>query len=268
VNRVRAGSVARHAWSFRPRTVGETSGEPSHDQPRAAPGGDPPPPAEPGRRRRRPPAVAVVALAGLAGSIPFSNLAARARAGVDLRDVGTGTVSGTALFDVAGFGPLAVAGVCDLAKGAIGPVLAGRDRPALAAVATGASVVGHNWSPWLRGAGGRGISPALGALVVRDWPGTVTLAIGLAAGRLAKATGLGSFVADVALVPVLHRTKGRAGAMIGAAVVGPLLAKRLMGNRRPDRPGLGVYVHRLVFDSDPPAGPPATSWVEPAGAAR
>jgi acyl phosphate:glycerol-3-phosphate acyltransferase len=210
----------------------------------------------------------VVALAGLAGSIPFSNLAARARAGVDLRDVGTGTVSGTALFDVAGFGPLAAAGVCDLAKGAIGPVLAGRDRPALAAVATGASVVGHNWSPWLRGAGGRGISPALGALVVRNWPGTVTLAIGLAAGRLAKATGLGSFVADVALVPVLHRTKGRAGAMIGAAVVGPLLAKRLMGNRRPDRPGLGVYVHRLVFDSDPPAGPPATSWVEPAGAAR
>jgi acyl phosphate:glycerol-3-phosphate acyltransferase len=235
VNRFRAGTVARRAWWFWSRT-----------------------PAE------RPHPAAVVALAGLAGSIPFSNLVARARAGVDLRDVGTGTVSGTALFDVAGFGPLAAAGVCDVAKGAIGPVLAGRDRPALAAAATGASVVGHNWSPWLRGAGGRGISPALGALVVRNWPGTVTLAIGLAAGRLAKATGLGSFLADVALVPVLHRTKGRAGAMIGVAVVGPLLAKRLMGNRRPDRraagPGHGlhrVYLHRLVFDSDPP--------VEPAG---
>jgi acyl phosphate:glycerol-3-phosphate acyltransferase len=251
VNRVRAGIVARHAWWFRPRAADDARDEPDHDQPRAAPGGRLRPPSEPGRRRWRPHPAAVVALAGVAGSIPFSNLAARARAGVDLRHVGTGTVSGTALFDVAGFGPLAAAGVCDVAKGAIGPVLAGRDRPALAAVATGAGVVGHNWSPWLRGAGGRGISPALGALVVRDWPGTVTLAIGLAAGRLAKHTGLGSFLADVALVPVLHRTKGRAGAMIGAAVVAPLLAKRLMGNRPPDRPGLGVYVHRLVFDSDP-----------------
>ena len=245
MNRVRAGNVARHAWWFRPR---------------AAPEGDPPGRTEAARRRWRPHPVAVVAVAGLAGSIPFSNLAARMRAGVDLRDVGTGTVSGTALFSVAGFGPLAAAGVCDVFKGSIGPVLAGRDRPALAAVATGASVAGHNWSPWLRGAGGRGISPALGALVTRDWPGTVTLAIGLAAGRLAKHTGLGSFLADVALVPVLHRTKGRAGAMIGAAVVGPLLAKRLMGNRPPDRPGPGVYFHRLVFDSDPaPAGAEAVA---------
>jgi acyl phosphate:glycerol-3-phosphate acyltransferase len=253
VNRVRAGIVARHAWWFRPRAADGARDKPGHDRPRAAPGADDPAPAEPGRGRRRPHPVVVVALAGLAGSIPFSNLAARARAGVDLRDVGTGTVSGTALFDVAGFGPLAAAGVCDVAKGAIGPVLAGRDRPALAAMATGASVVGHNWSPWLRGAGGRGISPALGATVVRDWPGTVTLAIGLAAGRLAKATGLGSFLADVALVPVLHRTKGRAGAMLGVAVVGPLLAKRLMGNRRPDRPRPSAYLHRLVFDSDPRA---------------
>jgi glycerol-3-phosphate acyltransferase PlsY len=255
VERVRAGRVVRHTWWFRVRSqhVAERSSDepgdgPDHDQPRAAPGA-------PRRRDRagpwRPHPAAVVAAAWLAGSVPFSNLAARARAGVDLRDVGTGTVSGTALFGVAGFGPLAAAGVCDVAKGAVGPVLAGRDRPGLAAVAAGAGVVGHNWSPWLRGAGGRGISPALGALVVRNWPGTTTLAVGLAAGRLARATGLGSFLADVVMIPVLYRTRGRAGALIGAAVVAPLLAKRLMGNRRPDRPGPGVYLHRLVFDRDP-----------------
>ncbi|MGH9113334.1 MAG: hypothetical protein ACRDZN_13730, partial [Acidimicrobiales bacterium] len=64
-------------------------------------------------RSARPPAATVLGLAWLAGSIPFSNLAARARVGVDLREVGGGTVSGTALHEVAGFGPLAVAGVCD-----------------------------------------------------------------------------------------------------------------------------------------------------------
>jgi glycerol-3-phosphate acyltransferase PlsY len=65
---------------------------------------------------RRPiPAPMVVGAAFLAGSVPFSNIAARARAGVDLRDVGGGTVSGTALHQVTGFGPLAVAGACDVA---------------------------------------------------------------------------------------------------------------------------------------------------------
>jgi acyl phosphate:glycerol-3-phosphate acyltransferase len=200
---------------------------------------------------RRTSAPIVVGLGWLAGSIPFSNIAAWRRAGVDLRDVGGGTVSGTALHGVAGFGPLAVAGVCDIAKGAVGPVLAGRDRPMLAATAAVAAVAGHNWSPWLGGAGGRGLSVAMGSLVVRSWPGTVVLASGLAAGRLCRQTGLGSFVADLALVPVLAKTRGRAGLLAGAGISGVMLAKRLAGNRPPTRSGLDVYLHRLLYDSDP-----------------
>src|SRR5439155_25573351 len=91
--------------------------------------------------------------------VPFSNLMARRARGVDLRKFGSGTVSGTALYEVAGFGSLALAGVCDVLKGAVGPLLAGRSRPRLRALAAGAAVAGHNWSPFLRGAGGRGISP-------------------------------------------------------------------------------------------------------------
>jgi glycerol-3-phosphate acyltransferase PlsY len=193
----------------------------------------------------------VIALAWLAGSIPFSNIAARRRAGVDLRDVGGGTVSGTALHGVAGFGPLAVAGVCDIAKGAVGPLVAGRDRPVLAAVAGAAGVAGHNWSPWLGGAGGRGISVAMGSFLAHNWPGTVVLAAGLAGGRLCRQTGLGSFVAAVALTPVLATTRGRTGAVAGASVAALLVAKRVAGNRRPTRPDLGVYVHRLLYDHDP-----------------
>jgi acyl phosphate:glycerol-3-phosphate acyltransferase len=212
------------------------------------------PPGRFGGMTRTPRAAAVIALGWLAGSIPLSNIAARIRAGVDLREVGGGTVSGTALHGVAGFGPLAVAGVCDIAKGAVGPVLAGRDRPMLAATAAVASVAGHNWSPWLGGAGGRGISVAMGSLVVQGWPGTVVLASGLAAGRLCRQTGLGSFVADVALVPVLARTRGRAGLLAGAGVAGVMLAKRIAGNRPPARPTVDVYLHRLLYDSEPGAG--------------
>lgn len=184
--------------------------------------------------------------------MPFSNLTARRTRGVDLRDVGNGTVSGTALYQVAGFGPLALGGVLDVAKGAVGPLLAGRDRPLLAAAAGGAAVAGHNWSVFLGGAGGRGISPAMGALLATAWPGTVVLAVGLASGRLARHTALASFAADLALVPVLARTCGRAGAAAGAAVVMPLLAKRLTGNRPPPAPRRpGWWRSRLLYDRDP-----------------
>jgi acyl phosphate:glycerol-3-phosphate acyltransferase len=195
-------------------------------------------------------AVLVVAVAFLLGSIPFSNLAAKRTRGVDLRDVGTGTVSGTSLYRVAGFVPMAVAGIGDIAKGAAGPLLAG-DRPALAAVAGGAAVAGHNWSPFLRGAGGRGLSPALGALLVTAWPGVVVLAVGMAAGRVVRQTGLGSFVAEVALTPVLAVWGGALGALAGAAIAVPMLTKRILGNEPPAGPRARAYVTRLVLDRDP-----------------
>lgn len=190
-----------------------------------------------------------LAVAFGAGSIPFSNLAARWRAGVDLRAVGTGTVSGTSLFRVAGFGPLALAGVCDVGKGAVGPLVAG-DRPALGAVCAGLAVAGHNWSPFLRGAGGRGLSPAMGALLVVAWPGTVLLVLGMVLGKLARQTAAGAFVAQVALAPVLALTHGHTGALAGACVAVPMFVKRVLGNRPPEPRSVRTYAHRLVFDSD------------------
>jgi glycerol-3-phosphate acyltransferase PlsY len=191
-------------------------------------------------------------LAGwLAGAIPFANIAARRTRGVDLRTVGSGTVSGTALHQVAGFGPLAVAGVLEVGKGAVGPLLAGRDRSGVAALAGGAAVAGHNWSPFLRGAGGRGISPATGALLVTAPAAAATLLAGLVVGRLARATGLGSFVADLMLVPVGRRVHGRPGAAATAAVLVPLVAKRLAGNAPPSGGRwLPVLARRLLFDRD------------------
>ncbi len=107
-------------------------------------------------------AAGILLLSFVVGSVPTTNLFARASRGVDLREIGIGTVSGTSLYRVAGFLPLAAAGILDIGKGALGPLLAGTDRPVLAALAGGAAVVGHNWSPFLRGAGGRGSPPRSG----------------------------------------------------------------------------------------------------------
>ncbi|MGZ4693084.1 MAG: glycerol-3-phosphate acyltransferase [Acidimicrobiales bacterium] len=203
-----------------------------------------------GPARWRPHPVVVLGLAYVAGAVPFSNLMARARTGRDLRGVGTGTVSATGLGRVAGFGPMAIAGLADVAKGTVGPLLAGPDRPVLSALAGGAAVCGHNWSVFLGGSGGRGISPSIGALAVRNPLGSVILLSGLGGGRLVEQTGLGCFVAGVALVPSLRRAGGREGAIAGAAVAVPMLAKRLVGNHPPPRRDVVTYLARLVFDRD------------------
>lgn len=193
----------------------------------------------------------ILLLAFLAGSIPFSNLIARRVRGVDLRDTPYGTVSGTSVYRVAGFGALMVSGLCDVLKGALGPLLAGSDRPVLAAAAGGVAVIGHNWSPFLRGLGGRGVGPALGALAVNAWPGVFLLLGSLVVGKAFKQTGLGGFFGEVALTPVLAVTNGGSGALAGAAVAVPMLVKRTVGNSRPREPGWRPYARRLLLDRDP-----------------
>jgi glycerol-3-phosphate acyltransferase PlsY len=196
-------------------------------------------------------AVLAIPIGFLAGSIPFSQIFAVRLRGTDLRTVDSGTVSGTSLYRVAGFPILAVAGVLEVAKGAVGPLVAG-DHHYVAALAAGAAVAGHNWSPFLRGAGGRGISPALGAFLVVAWPGTVLLLLGMIVGKLFHRTGLGSFVADVLLVPVLALTYGGPGAVAAVAVLVPMVGKRLAGNGPPPAavPRMRVYASRLLYDND------------------
>jgi glycerol-3-phosphate acyltransferase PlsY len=189
-----------------------------------------------------------------AGAVPFSGIAAKLISGVDLRRRGSGTVSGSGLYEVAGFGPLAIAGSLDVAKGAIGPLLAGKSRPALAALAAAAAISGHDWSPLLGGAGGRGISPALGVLLVTAPEGAAVLGAGLGGGRLVQQTGLGCLVALVALAPLLTRRRGWRGGLTAVCVAGPIIAKRLAGNEAPSREDRSrVLISRLLFDRDPSA---------------
>jgi acyl phosphate:glycerol-3-phosphate acyltransferase len=202
------------------------------------------------RRSISPGPLLVVSFA--AGAVPFSGIAAKLISGVDLRQRGSGTVSGSGLYEVAGFGPLAIAGSLDVVKGAIGPLLAGKSRPALSALAGAAAISGHDWSPLLGGAGGRGLSPALGALLVTAPEGAVVLAAGLGGGRLVQQTGLGCLVALVALVPLLTRRRGWRGGLTAICVAGPIIAKRLAGNETPSGEDRSrVLVSRLLFDRDP-----------------
>lgn len=210
------------------------------------------------------PGAAVLVASFVAGAIPFSGLAAGLLAGADLRRVGSGTVSGTGLYQVAGFGPLAVAGSLDVLKGAVGPALAGPDRPYLGAASAGVAVAGHNWSPLLGGAGGRGISPALGAMAVLAPEGTALLLVAMVAGRLRRRTAEAVLAGLAGLLPLLAAGRGRRGLATAVAIATPMLAKRLTGNRRPRRPLGPVLWSRLLYDRDPAGVPGRRAGPAPA----
>jgi glycerol-3-phosphate acyltransferase PlsY len=192
----------------------------------------------------------VVVASYFLGAVPFSQIVSMRWTGADLRAVGSGTVSGTGLYRVGGPWALIVGGGLDVAKGAVAGALAGGNER-LGALVSAAVVTGHCWSVFLRGAGGRGISPAIGALAVLFWPGALLLLAGLAIGRLVHETGLSAFLADLLLIGVLGVTKGPLGVALALAVVVPMLLKRLLGNARPEPGGgLRIYRDRLLFDAE------------------
>lgn len=194
--------------------------------------------------------VLAVPAAYLLGAVPFTQFLARGLRGVDLRTVGTGTVSGTGLYRVAGLGPLVVGGGLDVAKGAVAATFAGSDRR-LGVLVAAAVVTGHCWSVFLGGSGGRGLSPSMGALAVLAWPGAILLLAALAVGRLVDETGLAAFVADLLLVGVLGVWVDGYGVALALAVVLPMWLKRLMGNVRPAAgAGFATYRARLLYDAD------------------
>jgi glycerol-3-phosphate acyltransferase PlsY len=202
-----------------------------------------------------PPAWAVIALSYGVGAVPFANVAAHILRRVDLRRVGRGKVGSSSLYEVTSFGPLAVVGCIEVLKGAVGPAAAGPERPELGSLAGGLALVGHNWSPLLRGSGGRGLAPALGATLVLAPEGTALLGSGFGLGKLAHQTGLGSFLAMVLLGPLLRLTRGSEGLVTALALVVPLFVKRVVAEGPPDaasrRGRRAAYVSRLVFDRDP-----------------
>lgn len=208
--------------------------------------------APPGRQGSGAPARSVWRLAAacttayLVGSIPVANLVAQARGGADLRADG-GTVSGSALYAREGFGALALAGCAELAKGAYGPLAAGGPLPGRA-LAAAAAIVGHNWSPWLGFSGGRGVSLVLGAGAACAPEVTAVVGVGLGAGRLAHQSGLGTFF-GLAAVPLACAWR-RHGALAGALVIAPILAKRLVGNDAGLPRHLAVLIARLLADRD------------------
>lgn len=203
--------------------------------------------------------VLLILSAYLLGSIPFAYLAARLSKGIDLRRYGSGTVSGSMVFEHVHHWMVVPVGILDVAKTALPTYLGLRLGlgEVVAAIAGIAAMIGHNWPIYLKFTGGRGISSILGILLFFFPWGDAWLLGFLAVGYLLKDSAPWA-LASLASMPLLVLWLGGSGIVfwVIAATLAVMVCKRLEANRRPlpldARERRRVLWLRLVFDRDIP----------------
>lgn len=193
----------------------------------------------------------------LLGSIPTAYLAGKWLRGKDLRRYGSGTVSGSMVYEHVARWAVVPVGLLDVGKATLPAWLAvqlGLGLP-VAATAGLAAVAGHNWPIFFRFTGGRGLGTFMGVLlVIFPWGFPWMLGF-LAAGWILGDSAPWALVSLVTL-PLLAHLIGGPDVVAPATGVMLLLTlgKRLEANRRLLPPtGIDrrrVILRRLFFDRD------------------
>ena len=179
----------------------------------------------------------IIAIAFIAGSIPFGLFIGRAK-GIDIRQHGSGNIGATNVGRVLGRKFFFICFTLDLLKGLLPTLAAGyslgrlgqfemppRDAGIWLSVMV-ASVLGHVFSPWLKFKGGKGVATALGALLgvfpVLTIAGVGAFLVWLIALAAWRTISISSMTAGVAL-PLLIAAEFYAARAGGRLEADPLL---------------------------------------------
>lgn len=191
------------------------------------------------------------------GSIPTSYIAGRVLQDIDLRQYGSGTVSGSGVYEHVAKWAVVPVGLFDVGKAFL-PTWIGLQfnfSPYVAAGAGLAAILGHNWPIFLGFTGGRGIGTMLGLWSILYWPATLWMFIPLAVGW-ALGDSAPWALASLITLPLFSYFAGGPAVVI-PTVIGMLAItamKRLEANRRPlPPPGpeqRRVLLYRLFLDRD------------------
>ena len=148
--------------------------------------------------------IVLLVLAYLAGSIPFGVVVGKLFYGVDVREHGSGNVGTTNVFRVLGKKAGSIVMVCDILKGYIpAAIAAALFTPWAAIFIAAAPVIGHIYSIFLKGRGGKGIATGAGVvLALVPLAFLIIFATWIALILLTRYVSVASLVAAV-LVPVL-----------------------------------------------------------------
>lgn len=200
--------------------------------------------------------ILMVVFAYLLGSIPSGYLAGKWIKGIDLREYGSGTVSGSMVWEHVAKWAVFPVGILDIFKGALPTWLSlklGLSEQAAMVVGLTA-VVGHNWPIYLNFQGGRGLSPFLGELFVLFPLGMLILLIGLGIGNRLKSPAIPLFT--IILLPVFAALFDGPESMLWLALgmTAITILKRLEANGRPlpedPQERHDVILRRIFLDRD------------------
>jgi acyl phosphate:glycerol-3-phosphate acyltransferase len=136
----------------------------------------------------------MIALGFLTGSIPWGVIVAKQR-GVDIREKGSGNIGATNVARVLGIADGLLVLFLDATKGWLVTLAAARlDGDPWIVAATGfAAVLGHCFSPWLGGKGGKGVATALGVFIIVSPPlALVAVSVFLVVAGRTRIPALGS----------------------------------------------------------------------------
>ncbi|HEU5319255.1 MAG TPA: glycerol-3-phosphate acyltransferase [Methylomirabilota bacterium] len=197
----------------------------------------------------------IVAASYAIASVPVAWIAGWATKGIDIRAYGSGNIGASNVWQSVSRALVVPVGLAQIGQGLAGPGIA-----RLAGHGDGTQVIcglaalaAHNWCPWLRFAGGRGVGAAIGVLLVISPVALAVFIVVSVTGVLSRAipqgVGLG-----LALAPASAAVAGQPGAVIGGcgAVAGMVLLKRVLANGppAPDAARPGVWWNRLLYDRD------------------
>lgn len=194
----------------------------------------------------------------LLGSVPTSYIAGRFLKGIDIRDHGSGTVSGSNVWYSVNRWAVVPVGIFDILKGLIPVAIACYvlDFPIWAQGIVGlAAIAGHNWPIFLRFSGGRGITPMMGVVfVLEPWILLVFIVVWVLCIALLRNSPLGAIIAAMSL-PLAGWAIGEDLVLILCllAIFFVFALKRLLANHgTPVDDWRRVMVYRLLFDRDVP----------------
>ena len=175
----------------------------------------------------------------LIGSIPFGYIVAKRMSGINIQTVGSGNIGSTNVGRFIGRRAELITQALDIAKGLVPTTAAlvtvhyqyaslGDSFPLAAALA---AICGHNFTPWLKFRGGKGVNTTLGAtLMLAPLSTLLSIAVYFIVVRISRYIALGSIGIGISLPLFCWMEKGSGATLIYAAIAGTLIFLRHIGN--------------------------------------
>jgi len=195
----------------------------------------------------------IIFISYLFGSLPFGYVITALSTKKNILEIGWRKTSGSNVFRNVGFWQGLLTGILDVGKGWLAVFLAQKAGLSLQtqALCGVAAVTGHNWSIFLRFAGGRGIGTLIGAFLALS-PGILGYSlIPFALLALIWNASIGTiFFLLTAIILMVYFSQLETIGLLPLVSLLPIFIKRLSPIRELSLKKGGLIRNRLIFDND------------------